>query len=149
MRSNFAFFVIFGTIFLLFLLNETLAGGTSSKHKSRKSGAKRGFNVGKQRVTLASHFNRSKNAKRNAKRIAKRITGSSHGKLERVCFKGRVMQLSKHLRKHIKDLTSVHSHHSGKHNMICMIIKTMGQQEGPKVEEAAPPKTQIRWLDLW
>ncbi|KAL3106234.1 hypothetical protein niasHT_013777 [Heterodera trifolii] len=37
MRSNFAFFVIFGTIFLLFLLNETLAGGTSSKHKSRKS----------------------------------------------------------------------------------------------------------------
>ncbi|KAL3081181.1 hypothetical protein niasHS_013873 [Heterodera schachtii] len=38
MRSKFAFFVIFSTIFLLFLLDETLAGGrTSSKHKSDKS----------------------------------------------------------------------------------------------------------------
>ncbi|KAL3097654.1 hypothetical protein niasHT_020327 [Heterodera trifolii] len=49
MCSKFAFFVIFAaTVFLLFLLDEALAGGTSSKHKA---GAKRD-----QRVTLNSHL---------------------------------------------------------------------------------------------
>ncbi|KAL3080368.1 hypothetical protein niasHT_032573 [Heterodera trifolii] len=82
MRYKFAFLVIFATIFLLFLLDETLAGGTSSKHKSAKTGAP---NEEKQRRTLGSLFNVQKT---NAD---KRIVGS-HGKLERVCLKNHSMK---------------------------------------------------------